>query len=549
MGLFDKFKKNKFYDGFQMWLNEEMPKQNLEDVVAFNFNLYEDTDNKWSVELVGTDVFSKEDIDWACAEVFATRENPYVIQYDGSFPEVLDIFQKCVATYLEKGKYKNILKEKAGVGIGFVDGDLELLYHNPNHRPATPKKETADPAREGRQKRVQKCFEQNLKYISQTEISVETIEKQFVKNEKHNFMFLGRAHFPTGRVVVADPLAYLPSGKFSPELEVKIPKGNYRVDVSIYRHEDIGVRMCTTRLKVKDTKVVKYVRAASTKETAVASNGEEALSGFPVDAGMMTICDAKAANEYREFLDKWYEENPDKNHYDDYFAAFFAQSYEMYPSLQRKGGDFIMWINPIHHRNMPMVASGFGDGFYQSYIGYDENDEICQIIVPMVNPDLFEDNNSVFSYAVPLSADMRAEVERVVDGASRYFGIEQREPEAIVTQLNKIVGALLGGKPYPSAYSHVKNAAIALGAQYGLAYEQARGWKWMLVGNSEEDAEVCMVSPKENYCIFPLSYMLKMLEGRNTGADGKNDNTVLLLWNMTENIDDQPKDKKFIPLS
>ena len=160
--------------------------------------------------------------------------------------------------------------------------------------------------------------------------------------------------------------------------------------------------MCTARLRIKDTKPVTYILAAPTKESAAAARGDEVLSGFPVDAGMMTICDVKVADEYREFLDQWYRENPGKNHYDDYFAAFFAQSYEMFPTYQREGGDFIVWINPIHHRNMVMIASGFGDGFYQSYIGYDENEEVCQIIVPMVNPDLFEDEDAVFPYTSAL---------------------------------------------------------------------------------------------------------------------------------------------------
>ena len=38
---------------------------------------------------------------------------------------------------------------------------------------------------------------------------------------------------------------------------------------------------------------------------------------------------------------------------------------------------------------MVMIASGLGDGFYSAYYGYDSAGEICQIIVPMVNPSLF----------------------------------------------------------------------------------------------------------------------------------------------------------------
>lgn len=271
---------------------------------------------------------------------------------------------------------------------------------------------------EAKKIQFQQSFQQNLKYISQTEISAEDIEKQFVRDGKHYYMQVGKVDFPSGRIVVADPLAYLPSNKYSPELEISIPSGVYPVDVSICLNKDIGIRMCTTRLKVKDTKAIKYICAASTPESTVASNDKENISGFPVDAGMMTICDAKVADEYREFLDKWYAENPDKNHYDDYFAAFFAQSYERFPSFQREGGDFIQWTNPIYHHNMVMVAAGLGDGFYQSYIGYDENEQICEIIVPMINPDLFEDDDENTNNFIPNEEYMLV-TKSLLDGTSK----------------------------------------------------------------------------------------------------------------------------------
>ena len=54
MGLFDKFKKNKFYDGFEEWLDEQLAKQKADAAVALCFNLYEDYEPHWSGELVGT---------------------------------------------------------------------------------------------------------------------------------------------------------------------------------------------------------------------------------------------------------------------------------------------------------------------------------------------------------------------------------------------------------------------------------------------------------------------------------------------------------------
>lgn len=42
--------------------------------------------------------------------------------------------------------------------------------------------------------------------------------------------------------------------------------------------------------------------------------------------GMVCFCDAEVAEEYRKFLARFHEENPDANHYDDYFVGFFKKA-------------------------------------------------------------------------------------------------------------------------------------------------------------------------------------------------------------------------------
>ncbi len=120
---------NHFYIGFEKWIDEQLNRLNLSDVVAYNFNLYDDGNNKWSIELVGTSEFDENDSDWACSEIFATRENPFCIVYADNFIEVFEIFKSCVLKYLDDGKYSEQLKSKKGIGIGFVDGDLELIEY------------------------------------------------------------------------------------------------------------------------------------------------------------------------------------------------------------------------------------------------------------------------------------------------------------------------------------------------------------------------------------------------------------------------------------
>lgn len=231
------------------------------------------------------------------------------------------------------------------------------------------------------------AFRANLKYISNSFINSKDIDSQFVDNR---YVTVGNIDIISGRVVVSDPLAYLPTGKFSPTLDVIVPNGKYRVEVSVINNKYIGIRMCTVRLKIRDSSAVRYEIANSIKGTACFEAKDGDASGFPVDAGMVTICDEEVAKEYQKFIDSWHLEHPNGNHYDDYFAKIFKDSYDNNPKYQRSDGDFIEWTIPGTNHNMVMIASGLGDGLYQSFIGYDKDGDICDIIIPMINPKLFE---------------------------------------------------------------------------------------------------------------------------------------------------------------
>ena len=112
---------------FYNWLEDALKKL-PGNVEAVNFNLYDDGDNKWSVELVGSSTFDENNSDWACNEVYTTRENPYVLTKKSDWKAIENLFTTFLLNYLERGKYTQILKECRGIGIGFVDGDLSILY-------------------------------------------------------------------------------------------------------------------------------------------------------------------------------------------------------------------------------------------------------------------------------------------------------------------------------------------------------------------------------------------------------------------------------------
>lgn len=113
---------------FFHWLDDILSKKLPSNIKAIAFNLYEDNDNKWSIELVGTSIFDENNSDWACSEVYTTRENPYFLVKESDWKTIESLFTSFLQNYLNTGKYSNTLKKYCAIGIGFVDGDLSIIY-------------------------------------------------------------------------------------------------------------------------------------------------------------------------------------------------------------------------------------------------------------------------------------------------------------------------------------------------------------------------------------------------------------------------------------
>jgi shikimate kinase len=116
------------YNKFERWIENILNQELSTDIIAINFNLYEEENDVWSLELVGTASFDTDDDDWACDETFDTRETPLRWEEKATWEDILVHISSIIIKYLEKGQYAEKLKTYQGVGIGFVDGDIKLLY-------------------------------------------------------------------------------------------------------------------------------------------------------------------------------------------------------------------------------------------------------------------------------------------------------------------------------------------------------------------------------------------------------------------------------------
>ncbi|MCM1314328.1 MAG: hypothetical protein NC205_05995 [Prevotella sp.] len=125
---------DEIYSSFKEWLdnlleNNDMP----EDTKAFNFNLYEEDDNIYSVQLIASDRFDPEDEEWACYEVWSSEEDIFFVDVSDENDKSPEAFKKFITTmisdYIRTGKYGDVIGF-VPVGIGFVDGEIDILYNN-----------------------------------------------------------------------------------------------------------------------------------------------------------------------------------------------------------------------------------------------------------------------------------------------------------------------------------------------------------------------------------------------------------------------------------
>lgn len=230
-------------------------------------------------------------------------------------------------------------------------------------------------------------FEKNLKFMNQETYPVEFIQGLFTETGSIKTFTAGNADFPTGRVVLADPLAYLGS-KYETVLEETIPAGSYPVELSIFNSELAGLRVAAARLKITDGRAVSYTLAQAMGYSDPDIKPKP-LCFMGVDAGMGCITDKAVSEEYDKFLAEWHAQNPGGNHYDDYFKELLEDSYRKCPDYQTPYGDFLLWKLPESKNALIIFSSGLGDGIYCGYWGVDENGEKTELVMPFINPEFF----------------------------------------------------------------------------------------------------------------------------------------------------------------
>lgn len=115
---------------FINWAEKELSSVNLEDIVALKFNISESGKSQWLINIVGTASFDEVDEDWACDEIFTDRNHPYIWLEENGREKILNEVIGWVCCLTERKMVAELMDYIQGIGVGFVDGHIAIIYNN-----------------------------------------------------------------------------------------------------------------------------------------------------------------------------------------------------------------------------------------------------------------------------------------------------------------------------------------------------------------------------------------------------------------------------------
>ncbi|CAM5510441.1 DUF4241 domain-containing protein [Streptomyces griseorubiginosus] len=189
----------------------------------------------------------------------------------------------------------------------------------------------------------------------------------------------GELDLPTGQVVASDPFVYLGSGDIAP-FTVSVPPGRYRVEAAVATlsrpdeppADRPHLRVAAARLVIRTEPTTTWELALRPDQDP-AELGDDEFYGYGVDAGTGCFYDAAAEEAFPEV-----QEDEDEG---PLWDAFENSDWSPGPHLV---------TSPSTGHTLVAFTSGWGDGFYPTWIGRSASGEVtCFLTDFFVAPDPF----------------------------------------------------------------------------------------------------------------------------------------------------------------
>lgn len=202
-----------------------------------------------------------------------------------------------------------------------------------------------------------------------TRVSYE--DKTRVETVPFRIVEAGSLKLPSGRICVADPFIALTDAR---PLAQPTPTGTFPVRLAVADFPTGGLRVAFARVDFSGTPVARWSMAVIEGQDIATLRGDE-IFGYGVDAGTGAFFDPLAGKAAARLL----HANPDA--WEDW------QTEGERNGPKAVGPHFFLLDLALGEANAIMFGSGWGDGFYASWFGYDADGNVAALVTDFATID------------------------------------------------------------------------------------------------------------------------------------------------------------------
>lgn len=209
--------------------------------------------------------------------------------------------------------------------------------------------------------------------IHQIMTHIDNIKKLFSKNYVENPLLetyeVGKIHISSGKIVASDPLISPDHPAFTQEF----PKGDF--PVLVHKERDSNCIAYAEIVFDKEKLAENWALAlCDNQDIKDLKDGE--IYGYPVESGMGSFMDKDSQVSLNNLEQELFQKKGSgfKGIYEEFFHAYF---------FDEKGAiDQFAVLKPYAERTENIIAfeTGYGEGFYATYIGYSEDNQPVKLI-------------------------------------------------------------------------------------------------------------------------------------------------------------------------
>ncbi len=169
---------------------------------------------------------------------------------------------------------------------------------------------------------------------------------------------IGLLNIVEGKIVACDPFLYNDDKPF----DTTFPVGPFPVELAIAKI-NTDERVGFSRIKFSNKSPSRWSMAV-TPEQDLSNLDPKDIYGYGVDSGTGCYMDSSGAKQYSDFLASA----------EDNYIKVIDEMEETYKDTR----SWLLWDK--NGFNVAMFSTGWGDGLYATYIGFDTNGNICRLV-------------------------------------------------------------------------------------------------------------------------------------------------------------------------